>query len=139
MVAVIERSVVEAWRGRDALAGLKWVGVDEMSGRKGYNYVTVVRDHDTGRIVWADVGRDSATLTRVFNVLGPERFARLAAIGADAGSLIGRVVRTRCYNAKLCIDPVHVVACANDALHTLRRGPWNMARRSGPRSRLPPG
>ena len=129
--AIIERALDEAWRGRDALAGLKRIGIDEVSYRKGHHYLTVVRDHDTGRIVWADVGRDSATLARFFDELGPERSAQLEAVSADAAPWIAKVVRARCGQAKLCIDPFHVVAWANDALDKLRRRLWNTARKSG--------
>ena len=37
----------------DLLAGLERIGIDEISVRKGQRYLTVVVDHDTGRLVWA--------------------------------------------------------------------------------------
>lgn len=43
---------------RDLMAGLKRVGIDEVSIRKGQRYLTVVVDHDTGRLVWAGPGRE---------------------------------------------------------------------------------
>ena len=37
----------------DLLDGLRRIGIDEISHRKGQRYLTVVVDHDTGRLVWA--------------------------------------------------------------------------------------
>jgi hypothetical protein len=59
------------------------IGVDEVSYRKQHHYLTLVIDHDSGTIVWADEGRDSAALTRFFNELGPARAANLQAISID--------------------------------------------------------
>src|SRR5215211_5217799 len=37
----------------DRFAGLRRIGVDEIAYKKGHRYLTVVVDHDTGRLVWA--------------------------------------------------------------------------------------
>lgn len=39
------------------LDGLRRIGIDEISHRKGQRYLTVVVDHDSGRLVWAAAGR----------------------------------------------------------------------------------
>jgi transposase len=36
----------------DRLAGLCRIGVDESAYKKDHHYLTVVVDHDTGRLVW---------------------------------------------------------------------------------------
>jgi len=43
----------EARAQRDLLAGLRRIGFDEISVRKGQRYLTVVVDHHSGRLVWA--------------------------------------------------------------------------------------
>jgi transposase len=53
---VCERVSVEAGRDLDLLAGLRRIGIDEISHRKGQRYLTVVVDHDTGRLLWAAPG-----------------------------------------------------------------------------------
>jgi transposase len=55
----------------DRLDGLVRIGIDEISYKRGYRYLTVVVDHDTGRLVWAAPGRDVATLNGFFDALGP--------------------------------------------------------------------
>ena len=41
------------------------------------------------------------------------------------------MVRRYCPQARLCLDPFHVVAWATDALDEVRRQVWNAARRRG--------
>jgi transposase len=41
----------------DLLAGLIRIGIDEVSYRKRQRYLTVVVDHDSGRLVWAAPNR----------------------------------------------------------------------------------
>ncbi len=48
--AICERVAAEAGREADLLAGLRRIGIDEISHRKGHRYLTVVVDHDTGRL-----------------------------------------------------------------------------------------
>jgi transposase len=60
--AICERVCDEAQREGDLLAGLRRIGIDEISHRKGQRYLTVVVDHDTGRLVWAAAGRDRKTV-----------------------------------------------------------------------------
>ena len=123
---IIERVVAEqSVRRGDPLAGLRRIGIDELSYRKGQRYITVVVCHDSGRLVWAADGRDKQTVTQFFAALGPERSARLELVSSDLGEWITRVVEKRCPAATLCLDPFHVVALASDALDLVRREVWN--------------
>jgi len=130
-VGRIIKRVVGAFDGFDPLDGLRRIGIDEISHRKGHRYITVVVDHDSGRLVWAAPGRDKATVHAFFDALGPDRTAALQAVTADAASWIRTVVQDRCPQATLCMDPYHVVAWATDALDDVRRQVWNDARRQG--------
>ncbi|MCA1701294.1 MAG: ISL3 family transposase [Actinobacteria bacterium] len=132
---IIERVVAdESARRGDSLAGLRRIGIDELSYRKGQRYITGVVDHETGRLVWAAEGRDKQTVARFFAELGPERSAELELISSDMGAWITRVVAERCPTATLCLDPFHVVALASTALDQVRRQVWNEARRAGDKS-----
>jgi transposase len=125
------RVAEEAGQGVDRLAGLRRIGIDEISHRKGHRYLTVVVDHDTGRLVWAAPGHDEATLGRFFDALGPQRSAQLSLVSADAADWIANAVAARCPQAVLCLDPFHIVRWATDALDEVRRQTWNAARRGG--------
>jgi transposase len=129
--AIVDRVCADARAGRDPLEGLVRIGIDEISYRKGHRYLTVVVDHDTGRLVWAAPGRDKATVKRFFDELGKSRTFKIRLVSADAANWIGDVVRGRALNAKLTMDAFHVVAWATDALDVVRRQVWNHARRAG--------
>jgi transposase len=126
--AIVTRVVADARAGRDHLAGLRRIGVDEVSYKKGHRYLTVVVDHDTRRLVWAAPGKDRATLRRFFDALGPDRCAQITHVSADAADWVAHVVAERCPNAVRCADPFHIVGWATDALDEVRRQAWNDAR-----------
>lgn len=112
----------------DRLAGLRRIGIDEISYKRGHRYLTVVVDHDSGALVWAAAGRDEATLRSFFDALGPERSAQITHVSADAADWIATVVAERAPGAIRCADAFHVVAWATDALDEVRRQAWNEAR-----------
>jgi len=131
VTAIIER-VSEAARARvDVLSNVTRIGIDEVAYRKGHRYLTVVIDHDSGRLLWAHPGRDERTVHAFFDHLGAERTAKIRLVSADAASWIGNVVRERCPNATLCLDPFHVVQWATKAVDEVRRSVWNATRRDG--------
>ena len=114
----------------DRFAGLRRIGIDEISYKRGHRYLTVVVDHDTGRLVWAAPGRNRATLQRFFDALGAQRCAQITQVSADGAEWVSEVVAQRCPNAVRCADPFHVVRWATDALDAVRREAWNSARRA---------
>lgn len=128
---IVERVVAEALEGRDQLEGLKRIGIDEISHRKGHKYLTVVYDHDRKRVVWMGPGRDTKVVNAFFDALGPERCGKIEFVSADGAPWIQTVVAQRCPQAKLCLDPFHVVSWATDALDEVRREVWNDARKAG--------
>lgn len=128
---IIERVARRLLKPRHQLARLRRLGIDEISFRKGQRYLTVVVDHDTGRLVWAAEGRDEKTLNRFFHALGRRRSLRITHVSADGAHWISKVVRLHCPDAVIGLDPFHVVAWATKALDEVRREVWNDARRDG--------
>jgi transposase len=127
--AIITRVSADIEATVDRLAGLRRIGIDEISYKKGHRYLTVVVDHDARRLIWAAPGRDKATLEKFFDLLGPSRCAQITHVSADAADWIATVVRDRCPQAVRCADAFHVVAWATDALDQVRRQAWNDARK----------
>ena len=128
---ICERVAADAQREVDLLAGLRRIGIDEISHRKGQRYLTVVVDHDTGRLVWAAAGRDRKTVERFLDELSEERCAKLELVSADMAAWVAGPIAERCPQAELCLDPFHIVMLATDALDEIRREVWNEARRAG--------
>jgi transposase len=133
--AIIARVWAETEHAQDRFAGLRRIGVDEISYKRGHRYLVVVVDHDTGRLVWAAPGKDKATLRGFFDALaasgdiaGEDRCAAITHVSADGADWIEAVVRERCVNAVRCADPFHIVRWATEALDAVRREAWNAAR-----------
>jgi transposase len=129
--AICERVAAEAQRDVDLLGGLRRIGIDEISHRKGQRYLTVVVDHDSGRLVWAAAGRDRKTVERFLDELGEERCKRIELVSCDMASWIAGPIADRLPGAVRCVDPFHVVMLATDALDEVRREIWNEARQAG--------
>jgi transposase len=129
--AIVARVWADVDAPGDRLDGLSRIGIDEISYKRGHRYLTVVVDHDTGRLVWAAPGRDRATLRGFFDQLGPERSAAISHVTADQADWITEIVAERCPQAIQCADAFHVVKWATEALDEVRRDAWNQARRSG--------
>jgi transposase len=128
---ICERVAAQALADRDLFAGLKRIGIDDFSHRRGHRYLTVVVDHDSGRLVWAAPGRDRATVEKFLELLGDKRCSQLELISCDMAESIAVAVGDRCPNAVRCVDPFHVIKLATDALDEIRREVWNQARREG--------
>jgi transposase len=131
--AIITRVWADVEAVHDRYAGLCRIGIDEISYKRGHKYLTVVVDHDTGRLVWAAPGRDQDTLAGFFDALeasGQGRCARISHVSADGADWIAKTVADRCPDAVRCADPFHVVRWATEALDEVRRQAWNTARRT---------
>jgi len=132
--AIVARVVEEARNEVDPFDGLARIGIDEISYKRGQRYLTVVVDHDSGRLVWAAKGHDKATLNGFFDMLGESRCAQIKLVSADAAEWVSDVVTRRCENATICLDAFHLVRWVTDALDEVRRDTWNEARRAGMRT-----
>jgi transposase len=128
---ICRRVMAEQSAKRDLLAGLERLGFDEISVRKGQRYLTVVVDHDTGKLVWAHPGRDRKTVEKFLDTLGKERCQEIKLVSCDDADWITLPVAERCPSALICLDPFHIVKAANDALDEIRREVWNEARKAG--------
>lgn len=131
--SIVERVWAESTAGVDRFAGVRRIGIDEVSYKRGHRYLTVVVDHDTGALLWAAPGRDKATLGEFFDALedsGAGRCAQVTHVSADGADWIESVVRARCPQAVRCADPFHVVRWATEALDAVRRDAWNTARKA---------
>lgn len=115
----------------DRLAGIRRIGIDEISYKKGHKYVTVVVDHDTGRLLWMNPERTKKSLAAFFTWLGEDRCAQLELVSADGADWIADVVGMRAEQAKQCMDPFHVVMWGMKALDKTRRQVLAQARREG--------
>jgi len=59
------------------------ISVDEKSFKKGHQYVTIVSDLDSGKAIWVSTGNSQESLDEFFQILGPERCAKIKVVAKD--------------------------------------------------------
>lgn len=117
---IVSRVVVE--HIDDArLDALVRIGVDEVSYKRGHRYLTIVADHDSGRVVWVGKDRTQQAFEAFFDTLGPDRAAQVQAISLDGSSIYQPVARDRVPQATICLDPFHVLKWTNEILDRVYR------------------
>jgi len=128
---IIARVSAEAGAATDRLAGLRRIGIDEISYKRGHKYLVIVVNHDTRMLIWAAPGREAKTVHAFFDQLGEERCKLLTHLSADGADWISGPAAARAPQAVLCADPFHVVSWATGALDEVRREVWRTARQAG--------
>jgi len=114
--------LVDTCLDTDRLNGLYRIGVDEIAYRKGRKFLTVVTDHDTGRVLHLAEGRTSAALTAFYDLLGADRRARIQAVTMDMTRTYREPTLEHLPQAAICYDPFHVIKWAGEALDQAHLG-----------------
>jgi len=119
--AIIARVMADAIVvNADRFANVRRIGIDDVSYRKGHKYLVVVYDHDEGTLLWVGQERKKTTLGQFFALLGEQRCKKIVLVSADGADWISDMVALNCPNAKLCLDPYHLVTWVNKAVDQLR-------------------
>jgi transposase len=115
------------------------IGIDETSYKKGHKYMTVIVNHDTGKLIWAAQKHGKKVLDAFFNMLSDEQKASIRHVTADGAGWIADCVAEHCPNAERCIDTFHVVQWATESLDDVRKGVWRDARAGKAKTKGVPG
>ncbi len=112
----IVRRVVADHIDNSRLENLYRIGVDEIAYKRGHQYLTIVADHDSGKVVWVAKGKRGAALEAFYDALGESGCDAIEAVSMDLGTIYRDATRRRASNAVICFDPFHVMQIANRAL-----------------------
>ena len=114
---------VQVARAQDDMAGVRYVGIDETSVKRGHAYITVVHDLEAKRLLFATPGRDHATLAAFAQDMrahgGDPATIEHACI--DMSAAYAKGIGQSLPNAQISYDRFHVVALANAAMDEVRR------------------
>jgi transposase len=130
-VKAIDKSCLERDFGETDYSELRVLAIDEISLRKGYKFLTVVLDYDTGRIVWMGEGRSESTLSEFFKGMSEEQRAGIEAFAMDMWDPYIKAVRTWCPHAKIVFDLFHVVKEFNKTIDKVRNKEYRKASQEG--------
>jgi transposase len=133
------RQVDAAYAGAD-YSNVCCVGVDEMSVRKGHEYISVFADLVRKRVLFATEGKDQETWLKFVETLEKHNGHRhaLTQVSMDMSPAYQKGVKETCRNAQVVFDKFHVIGHANQAVDEVRRaevrlggvGVWEALRRS---------
>jgi len=118
--AAVDEAVAYGLAHRD-LSGVKHIGIDEISRKRGHVYVTNVYDLKRRRLLWSGEGRAKQTLEGFFDWFGPERTERLEGVCCDMWQPYADVVKARAPQAVLVFDKFHIVQHLTQAVDQVRR------------------
>jgi len=99
------------------------VGVDEMSVRKGHEYISVFADLVAKRVLFATEGKDQETWVKFVAELEKHNGHRhaLTQVSMDMSPAYQAGVAENCRNAQVVFDKFHVVQNASKAVDQVRR------------------
>ena len=105
------------------LDGIRSIGVDELSWKKGQKYLTMVYqlDHGCRRLLHISKHRTRASFNSFFDMLGEERTKSIEFVASDMWKAFLQVVRKRCSNALHVLDRFHVMQLMSKAIDQTRR------------------
>lgn len=106
----LDRRYLERHLGPVNLDGIEVIAMDEFAIQKGHRYATVVVEPTRKRVLWVGRGRGREDVRPFFEMLGPERCARLRAAVMDMNAGYELEVKKHCPNAAIVFDLFHVVA-----------------------------
>lgn len=109
-------------RAKDDMSGVRHIGIDETSLRKGHQYVTVVHDLRQKRLLFVTEGRDHQTLQAFAKDLlahGGNAQA-ISHVSMDMSAAYLKGVQQQLPQAAICYDRFHVAALAGKAMDEVR-------------------
>ncbi len=121
----IEHYVSQARKKQD-MSGVRIVGIDETSLRRGHEYVTVEHDLDAKRLLFCTPGRDHQTVqafTQDLQAHGGEPTA-IAHVCMDMSAAYLKGATAYLPKALVSYDRFHVVKLAGEAMDEVRTAEW---------------
>jgi len=107
-------------KNRD-LDKLLYIGIDEISRKKGHVYHTQVYDLIEKRLLWSGEDRTSETLKAFFDEIGKQRCEQIEAVCCDMWAPYVDAIKERLPNALLVFDKFHIVRHLMDAVDQVRK------------------
>ena len=120
-IKAIDKSFLEKSFGWTDCHDLRVLAIDEIALRKGHNYMTVVMDYFSGRVVWMSEGRSKETLDRFFAEMTNKQKEAVEAVAMDMWEPYINRVKHHCPNANIVFDFFHVVQAFGRVIDKVRR------------------
>ena len=126
-VKAIDLAGLEAEHGQTDYAHLSILAIDEIAVKKGHNYMTVVLDYISGRVVWVGEGRSKDTLDEFFSGMSAAEKAGIEAVAMDMWEPFINRVKAHCPQAQIVFDLFHLVKAFGEVIDEVRRTEYAQA------------
>jgi len=117
----IDKHFLEEEYGETDYENSGLLAVDEISFGKFHDYLTIVLDFQTGRIIWVGEGRKVKTLDKFFKDMPEKDRANIRGIAMDMWDPYIKSARKWCPDAVIVFDKYHIVSSFNKAIDQIRR------------------
>lgn len=121
VVATIVRRAVAEGLARRKWKALHVIGVDEVSRKKGHQYLTLVYDLERKSLIWVGKDRKEETMEEFFRWLGKRKARSIRAVCCDMWAAYLKSIRKHLPHATIIFDRFHIVQHLNRAVDAIRR------------------
>jgi len=98
-----------------------YLAIDEISIGKYHQYMTVILDFNTGRVIWAGKDRSTDTLNNFFKNMPQKNIENIKAVAMDMWDPFIKSVKKWCPKACIVFDKFHIISNFNDVIDDVRR------------------
>lgn len=114
-------AAVDYGREREQYHGVRFIGIDEISRKRGHTYHTNVYDLEKKRLLWSGAHRDKDSLRRFFEWWGKERTATIEGVCCDMWQNYIDVIHEYCGKTVIVFDKFHIVRHLMEAVDEVRK------------------
>jgi transposase len=126
VVKDIQQRYLQRKYARPPLKDVRYIGIDEICVGRGYRFVTLVLDFDSGAIIFVGDGKKAEALRPFWRRLRRNK-VRLKAVAMDLSVAYQLAVHEAFPRAAIVFDRFHVVKLLNEKLTQLRRDLYHQA------------
>jgi transposase len=126
-IKAIDCAGLEAAHGQTDYSNLRLLAIDEIAVKKGHNYMTVVLDYTSGRVVWVGEGRSKETLDEFFGGMSAAEKEGIQAVAMDMWEPYINRVQQHCPKAQIVFDLFHLVKAFGTVIDEVRRSEYAAA------------
>jgi transposase len=131
-VAAAVRQSVAYGRKHQPFASVVYIGMDELSRRKGHVYVTNVYDLTERRLLWSGEGRSRETLKAFFAEHGQALRDQVRGVCCDMWGPYIEVIKEELPQATLVFDKFHIVSHLLQAVDAVRKQEAHALKKTNP-------
>lgn len=117
----IMRRAVERGLERRQLEGLRYLGMDEKSFKRGQSYITLLTDLEESRVLDVVEERTAEAATQLWATLTPEQKEAVEAVAVDMWEPFLRSIQQQVPEADIVHDKFHVSKYLGEAVDKVRR------------------